>query len=527
MAAPAKKLLGCWCNGACPHAPMIRAAAAGAGRNAAGETAARRALTDAPNCAEAHRALAHFLTENNRAHLAGEHLARAAAIAGDSPALALQAASNFRQQAKIAAAIAAGKRARALSPANIAAHIALAIAYEAAGELEAARETIADAEKIFGAGGAKPLRRIAAMVDAAGGDYARAVERLAGDDLAPVELFDRGRFREKLKDYAGAWSDWMEGKRIQREKEGAHYDAEKLEAKFAALHEIARRFKYLKGAPMPADLPAPLFITGFPRSGTTMIEAALSAHPQIAAGDELPFLPELVERLPLFLNARAPYPRAMMAMAWPENETVLPLLQRFYIGKAIQKIYGAWPPGTLTQAMRLSGDLKALAFFTDKMPSNELHWPLLALLFPESPIVHCRRHPLDILLSCMSHHLVGGAFNACALEWCARHYALTDDLTAHYREKLPLPMLREVRYESFVQDHAGGIDALLEFCALEPDERCHNFHLSDWQSHTLSYRQIKEPAHARSVGRYKPFLEFLRPIVPTIQATLDREGYEL
>ena len=517
VSAARKKRPGCWCAGACPHVEKLHAAEQTPGKLAAVETLARHVLIDAPDCPEAHRALAYVLGSNNRAQLAGVHLARAKAVAGDTPDIAFQIAANLRNQARIPDAITAAEHARNLAPGNIQTHIAVALAYEADGNLESAAAAVASARVRFPR--ATALRRIEALVIAGGGDYSRAVELLAGDDLTPVELFDRGKFRERLADYAGAWSDWMTAKRIQREREKLIYNAGAMERKLAALAVAAEpaRLSRLPRCSESELAPVPIFITGFPRSGTTMIEAALSAHPNVVAGDELMFVPELVERLPAFLNARAPYPRALMALAWPENETVIPLLRDYYIGKALQKIgigaAGMWsnPP----------------VFFTDKMPSNELHFPLLSLLFPGSPVFHCRRHPLDILLSCMSNYLVHGAFNACDLEWCARHYALTDSLVAHYRDKVPMPMLREIRYETFVQDHRRGVDVLLDWCELPRDERCYDFHLNPWHSRTLSYRQIKEPAHARSVGRYKPFLEFLRPIVPIVQATLDREGYTL
>jgi sulfotransferase family protein len=476
------------------------------------ENALKRVLIDAPRCAEAHKALAVHLSNSNRAVAAQEHLETAREIIGLTPELATQMAHNLRSAAKIPEAISASLQAKILDPGNVQTWVALAAAYQADGKIKEAAAEVAEAEKRFGRH--PSLRRIAAVVLADGKDYEAAIARLSNSELLPIELLDRGRFREALGQYELAWRDWMAAKQYQRDRLGYVYPAGQVARGIADLTEICRppRMGYLRGCDHPGRRPWPIFITGFPRSGTTMIEAALGAHPAIVAGDELMYISELIERAPAFLSVRESYPRALMATALPENAVIPELMRDYYTGKARQKL-GASVDGAF--------------YFTDKMPSNEMHWLLIALLFPKSPVVHVRRHPLDILISNMSHHLVHGQYNACSLEWCATHYALTDNLVDHYRDKLRGWLkLIEVRYETFVTDHRAGIDRILPE-DLTPDSRCYDFHESAWHSRTISYRQIKQPVHDKSVGRYRPFLDFLRPIVPIVQATLDREGYSL
>lgn len=469
----------------------------------------RRILIDAPSCGAAHRALAHVLVETNRPAFAIPHLQKAITCQGESVDLMLQIAGALRAVPLIGRAISAARRVLSLAPDNPRAYAILANALHGDGQLDEAESVIAQGVAKFGTG---PLRRVAALVRAERKDYAGAIALLPDGDLMPLELFDRGRFQESAGNYVLAWRDWMTAKKMQRAL-GYVWDRTRAEKRIASLYECSRptRFKQWRGADMPAR-PWPLFITGFPRSGTTMVEAALSAHGMIVAGDELLFLSEVTQQLPYLARVRVAYPYAMAATSFAENAIVPSLLRDYYHRKAIDKI-GA-------------GELAGARYFTDKMPSNELHWPLISKLFPETPIVHVRRHPLDILVSNMSHDLVHGAFVSCGLESCARNMGLVDGLLAHYRDHVPGLAVHQVQYESFVADHKAAIDAMLP-ADLAPDPACYDFHLNPWHSRTISHRQIKQPVYDKSVGRFKPFLEFLRPVLEHVAPIMAREGYEL
>lgn len=100
--------------------------------------------------------------------------------------------------------------------------------------------------------------------------------------------------------------------------------------------------------------------------------------------------------------------------------------------------------------------------FTDKMPLNETHMGLIALMFPEAPLVHVLRHPLDIVLSVYSNQLSHGFHCANALETIARHYVLVMDLVDHYRREMKLNY-HAVRYEDIVDDQETHVRAA-EIC---------------------------------------------------------------
>jgi hypothetical protein len=166
------------------------------------------------------------------------------------------------------------------------------------------------------------------------------------------------------------------------------------------------------------------------------------------------------------------------------------------------------------------------AWFTDKMPLNEMHLGLISLIFPSSPLIHILRHPLDVVLSVFSYHLTHGYFCANALETVARHYVLVMELVQHYRAEIALRYL-PVRYEDMVEDMAGSVRRMLDFIGEPFDERCVNFQENRRLPHTPSYAQVSEPLYHRSRFRYRHYLRHLEPVIPILQPVMDRFGYSL
>jgi hypothetical protein len=163
-------------------------------------------------------------------------------------------------------------------------------------------------------------------------------------------------------------------------------------------------------------------------------------------------------------------------------------------------------------------------WFTDKMPLNETHLGLIALLFPASPILHLIRHPLDVVLSVFSNQLTHGFCCAYDLETAARHYALIADLIAHYRAEMPMRYL-PVRYEDIVDDQEGEIRRMLDFIGEPFDPACIDFTRNRRYARTASYAQVTEPLYDRSRYRYRAYVRHMAPIVPILQPAIDRLGY--
>src|SRR5712691_4542096 len=109
------------------------------------------------------------------------------------------------------------------------------------------------------------------------------------------------------------------------------------------------------------------------------------------------------------------------------------------------------------------------------MPLNETHLGFVALMFPQAPLIHVLRHPLDVVLSVFSNHLTHGFYCAYALETAARHYVRVMELVRHYRSEMTLHYL-PIRYEDIVDRQQASLARLLDFIGVAFDPNCLEFH---------------------------------------------------
>jgi hypothetical protein len=167
-----------------------------------------------------------------------------------------------------------------------------------------------------------------------------------------------------------------------------------------------------------------------------------------------------------------------------------------------------------------------IGWFTDKMPLNEMHLGLIALMFPAAPLIHVLRHPLDVVLSTFSNHLTHGFYCSYSLESAARHYALVMELVEHYRGQMMLRYL-PIRYEDIVDDQEGSIRRMLDFIGEPFDERCLAFHENRRYARTASYAQVSERLYDSSRYRYRHYLKQLDPVIPILEPIIARLGYSI
>ena len=334
----------------------------------------------------------------------------------------------------------------------------------------------------------------------------------ADGELGPDELLAKGRLLDRMGQYDAAFAAFAAGKRKASALSGQAYLAEQahhLATRLAGFF-TAGRLRLLPRAGRRTDIAQPLFILGFPRSGTTLVEQTLSAHPAISAGDELPTIAEIATLMPRMLESPLAYPEALAELWMGDHRDDLDLLRDHYLRRARQ--LGAIDDRT--------------AWFTDKMPLNEMHLGLIALLFPETPLVHVLRHPLDVVLSVFSNQLTHGFCCAFDLETAARHYALVMELVDRYRAEMDLRYL-PLRYEALVEAQEAGVRRMLEFVGEAFDPACLAFHENRRYARTASYAQVAEPLYDRSVFRYRHYRRHLEPVLPILRPAIERLGYSL
>jgi tetratricopeptide (TPR) repeat protein len=488
----------------------------GKGNVAEAERHARNAIRIAPENAQSHYLMGMVLTEAYRPAIGEYHYYKALELSGArDPVLLANLALCLKNQGKMQAARAVYEESLAAAPNSLHTLLGFARLEEADRNLHEAMALLDRAEEQFPNNPSVKLQRavvLGRLRDAAGA--LDVLDALAADKaaLGPSEYLEKGRLLDKMGRYDEAFAAYDEGKRRLREVSGHAYldaHAQQITARLKGFF-VATRMRTLPRATRRDGVAQPIFVLGFPRSGTTLLEQTLTAHPRIAAGDELPIINEIANLMPRMLDSPLAYPEALAELWMGDHREDLNNLRDHYLRKVAQ--LGIVPEGA--------------AWFTDKMPLNETDMGLISLLFPESPMLHLTRHPLDVVLSVYSNLLTHGYYCAYALETAATHYALVMDLVQHYRSELSLRYM-PVRYEDIVDDQEASIRRVLDFVGEEFDPGCLAFHENRRYARTASYAQVSEKLYDRSRYRYRNYLPHLKPIIPILEPVIERLGYSI
>lgn len=283
-------------------------------------------------------------------------------------------------------------------------------------------------------------------------------------------LDDVGRFDEAFAAYAAANAASREagGPGLRYDAAAQEHRVDRLIATFAQAPAIA-------GDDDEGANDTPIFICGLFRSGSTLIERVLAAHPRVTAGGELDLLPALARQLlpPTGDWAVLRDPAALRASAADYRRAAA---RRF------------------PQAERL----------TDKRPDNFLHVGLIKALFPRARIVLTRRHPLDNGLSMYFLHL--GRSMPYALDlgdlghWIRQH----DRLVAHWQQ-VHGDDVHVVDYDRFVVEPEAPTRRLLDFCGLDWHAGCLDFHAAGGTVQTASLWQVRQPLYQHASGRWRHY----------------------
>jgi tetratricopeptide (TPR) repeat protein len=312
------------------------------------------------------------------------------------------------------------------------------------------------------------LASLEAAIDA-GNDDALAREEL---------LFARGKALDDLGRYDEAFAAYSAANELGKQR-NMPYDPRATERAMGRVIEGFDRDWIGEAATESAG--APVFVCGMFRSGSTLVEQILSAHPSITAGGELDYLPWLISR------RLAPYPQGVLAAP----------------REALRNLGDAY----LALLRELHPDS---ANITDKRPDNFLYLGLIKAIFPAARIVYTRRDAADNCLSIWFQQL-GPLSYATDLENTAHYYAQHERLMRHWEASFP-DNLFPVDYDELVRSPEPLLRRLLDFLGLEWDARCLNFTESDARVRTASIWQVREGLHERSSGRWKNYEPFIRDL---------------
>lgn len=336
----------------------------------------------------------------------------------------------------------------------------------------------------------------------------RAGPRTADD---PDHFFELARLADLLGDEPAAIRHLAHAHGLQR-RDLEETAPQRLDDAGSVFPEVRSRMSATDASKWPAlvapnQSQSPIFVVGFPRSGTTLVEQMLDAHPQLQSMDERPYLTILSDQLETH-GIRVPGELDRLTQAECDE------LRKGYLMLACARIRRNWD-----------------ASLVDKNPLNMLQVPLIHRIFPNARFVLMLRHPCDVLLSNYMQNYRSAVLMAASLDLTslARSYVEAFEYWFHHVGLLH-PSVHTIRYEELVADPAGQVDRLARYLGLDssaPMLRVTEHARKKAFIGTPSYTQVIEPIHGRGVGHWLRYRQWLGGASRILAPILPRVGYAI
>ena len=441
------------------------------------------ALEMNPNLASAHFNRGLVLEELKYPAAAKSAYERAAALDPNSADALAAIAWLDAQAGDAASARAHAERALFQDPGNVQAQLASASADLQAGQLSAA---------------AAALSTLAERQSAEESDRALALGLLA--DVYDAE----GRTAKAFATYEAS-NEWL--RKVHRPQfENGGLSAIALVNRLIGCFENADRGPWQAASLEPAlpnDARVHVFLVGFPRSGTTLLENVLAAHPDVVTLEERNCLDSASSTYLTSQEGIDKLSRICPDEAARERETYWAKVRKF----------GVEPAGRV---------------FIDKMPLASVALPLIAKLFPNARILFARRDPRDVVLSCFRRRfgMNPAMYQLLTLEGAAAYYDAVMRLSDLYRQILPLPQ-HDTVYETLVDDFQATVGAACDFIGLEWTDDLVGF-AANARSRTIntpSAAQVVRGLNREGQGVWRRYRDEMAPVMPVLQRWVERFGY--
>ena len=332
------------------------------------------------------------------------------------------------------------------------------------------------------------------------------IARMRAEETAPdTPLVDRyhlcfalGKACEDRGEYAGSWRYYERGNALKRSE--SRYRPEIIENNTRRQIEVCTRDFFAARAGFGAPQPDPIFILGLPRSGSTLLEQILASHSQVAGTQEL----SDIQRMVLEMQGRDPdldNPRYPGVMAGMTAEDFRRLGEKYL---ADTRVYRTARP-----------------YFIDKMPNNFRHIGLIHLILPNARIIDARREPMACCFSNLKQLFANGQEFTYSIEDIARYYRTYIELMRHWDEVLPGRILR-VHHEDVVDDLEGNVRRILDFCRLDFEPACIEFHKTERSVRTASSEQVRQPIFREGLNQWRNYEPWLGPLEDALGDALTR-----
>ena len=325
--------------------------------------------------------------------------------------------------------------------------------------------------------------------------HIETLRRLVDDGKRPPQAtaflnYALGKELEDLEEWDEAFRAFARGAAARRT--AIDYDEAGEEKMYRALHRTYTA-GWLKGKEPGSDSSGPIFVVGQPRTGTTLIERVITSHSQVHSAGELRQFGNSVRRLTRYRGVGRFSEELVQRGSHLDGEA----LGMAYL-TAVEKVRGSTPR------------------FVDKLPPNYIYVPLILKALPKAKNVHVRRNPMDACFASFKQLFADAYKHSYDLREMARHHARYFHLMQHYREQFPGRYF-EIHYEDAASDLEPNARALIDYLELPWEDDCLSFHTQKTAVTTASSVQVREPAHTRSIGRWRRYERQLRPMLEELR----------
>jgi len=310
--------------------------------------------------------------------------------------------------------------------------------------------------------------------------------------------FALGKALEDRGEYAESFRYYELGNALKRTE--SKYRAELVENNTRQQIEVCTREFFATRQAVGSPDGSPIFIVGLPRSGSTLLEQILASHSQVEGTQELANIQQIVAKL----RGRDPDPNN------PRYPRILAQLQ----SEDFQKLGEEYLAGT-----RIYRTNKP--HFIDKMPNNFRHVGLIHLILPNARIIDARREPMACCFSNLKQLFAQGQEFSYGVEDIARYYRTYLELMRHWDRVLPGRVLR-IQHEDVIDDLEGNVRRILDFCGLEFEPRCVEFHKTERSVRTASSEQVRQPIFREGLDQWRHFEPWLEPLKNALGDALSR-----
>ncbi|WP_306014777.1 tetratricopeptide repeat-containing sulfotransferase family protein [Oceanicaulis sp. MMSF_3324] len=309
--------------------------------------------------------------------------------------------------------------------------------------------------------------------------------------------FALGKAFEDEGDFAAAFEHYRTGNALKTRQ--TRYTTDQIEREFDAQKKYCTAELFTDAAPKGDPAPDPIFIVGLPRAGSTLLEQILASHSQVDGTLELPNIISISHSLRGRQRAsdKTRYPRILSEL---DAETLDKLGRRYLEETAIHR--------------------KGAPLFTDKMPNNFRHIGLIKKILPNAKIIDARRHPMACCVSGFKQLFAEGQEFTYGLEEIGAYYRGYVELMDHWDAVIPGQILRVI-HEDVVSDLEGQVRRILDYCGLEFEPGCVEFHKTKREVRTASSEQVRQPINTKGLEQWKAYDAWLDPLREALGPVLD------